>query len=117
MQNLLQSYTKAFENYFNFSGKTSRRDFWQFFLIHFIVYLVLIIAENIIQTTVLTLMYQLATFIPLLSITVRRMHDIDRTGAWVLISFIPIIGQIVILCFAVQLGVNQGMDSGQIQQI
>ncbi len=44
--------------------------------------------------------YGLAVIIPSIAVGVRRMHDIDRTGWWLLIAFIPLIGVIVLLIFA-----------------
>jgi uncharacterized membrane protein YhaH (DUF805 family) len=45
--------------------------------------------------------YGLAIIIPSIAVSVRRLHDIDRTGWWVLISLVPVIGTIVLLVFAV----------------
>jgi uncharacterized membrane protein YhaH (DUF805 family) len=45
--------------------------------------------------------YSLAVLIPSLAVTVRRLHDIDRTGWWIFINLIPLIGTIVLLVFAV----------------
>ena len=47
-----------------------------------------------------------AVILPALSVTVRRLHDLDRTGWWCLIPFIPIIGSIVILVFACMRGTD-----------
>ncbi len=43
--------------------------------------------------------YSLAVFIPTFAVTVRRLHDTSRTGWWLLIAFIPLIGAIVLLVF------------------
>ena len=46
--------------------------------------------------------FTLATFIPYLAVTVRRLHDTDRSGWWLLLAFIPIIGGIILLVFMIQ---------------
>ncbi len=48
--------------------------------------------------------FSLAILVPSIAVSVRRLHDIDRTGWWVLLSFVPLIGAIVLLVFAVQEG-------------
>lgn len=50
----------------------------------------------------LATLYGLAVFLPSLTVGVRRLHDTDRTGWWLLISLVPIIGTIVLLVFLVQ---------------
>ena len=49
-------------------------------------------------------LYSLAVLIPTLAVTVRRLHDIDRTGWWIFINLIPLIGTIVLLVFALTPG-------------
>jgi uncharacterized membrane protein YhaH (DUF805 family) len=46
---------------------------------------------------ILTFIYQLATLIPSIAVTVRRLHDTDRTGLWYFIIFVPFIGSIILL--------------------
>ncbi len=48
--------------------------------------------------------YGVAILLPSIAVSVRRLHDIDRTGWWFLISFVPVIGPIVLLVFPVQDG-------------
>ncbi len=50
----------------------------------------------------LSTIFSLAILIPSISVSVRRLHDIDRTGWWVLISLVPLVGWIVLLVFHVQ---------------
>ncbi len=50
----------------------------------------------------LTSIFNLAVLIPSIAVSVRRLHDIDRTGWWVLIALVPLIGWIVLLVFHVQ---------------
>lgn len=56
--------------------------------------------------------FSLAVLVPSIAVPVRRLHDIDRTGWWFLVSFAPLIGAIVLLVFAVQDGTPGGNRYG-----
>lgn len=99
-------YLKVLKNYAGFSGRARRQEYWFFVLFNFIITLVLIFVDAIIGTLnpqtglgVLSGLYSLAVFIPAFAVTVRRLHDTSRTGWWLLIGFIPLIGAIVLLVF------------------
>ena len=111
-------YLQAFRQYADFSGKASRKEFWMFFLFNsitiFVLYLIIgfanlrtynpdaITSDGVSPLPVLLLLlYVLATFIPNLAITVRRLHDAGESGKMILISLIPFVGIIwllVLLC-------------------
>ena len=57
------------------------------------------------NTTVLSSIWSLATFLPSLAVGIRRLHDTDRSGWWWLISFIPLIGIIVLIVFWCSAGI------------
>jgi uncharacterized membrane protein YhaH (DUF805 family) len=94
----------ALKKYADFSGRAQRSEYWYFFLFYLLIYLGLIVAGQVIGNlgSILALLFLLAMMIPSLSVGVRRLHDIDRSGWWLLISFIPLIGAIVLIVFAVQ---------------
>ncbi len=98
-----QAVSSAFSNYVNFSGRASRTEYWYFALFLFIVgvatSLIDYVAMPDIEWSPLNTIFSLATFLPSLSVSVRRLHDIDRTGWWVLIA-LTIVGLIVLLIFA-----------------
>jgi uncharacterized membrane protein YhaH (DUF805 family) len=86
-------------------------EFWYFVLFNLVVYIVLSLIDgllgtfNIVQGVgLLSGIYSLAVLIPTLALWVRRLHDIDRTGWWVLINLIPLVGTIVLLVFALTPG-------------
>ena len=96
--NLIACYMGAWKHYFDFAGNTSRKDFWLFMLVHLCVSLVLIILD-IWSTTIwqsnlgwLDLFYSLISFIPMLAIITRRLHDIGLSGWWGAVFIIPAIG-------------------------
>jgi uncharacterized membrane protein YhaH (DUF805 family) len=104
-------YLEALKKYAVFSGRARRAAFWYFVLFNIIVTIVLALIDTLLGTTtgvssfgILSGIYSLAVLIPTLALWVRRLHDIDRTGWWVLINLIPLIGTIVLLVFALTPG-------------
>ena len=101
-------YLEALKNYAVFSGRSRRKEYWYFVLCNVIVSLVLSGLDALLGTFsssanlgLLSGIYALAIIIPTLAVSVRRLHDIDRTGWWVLIHLVPVIGSVVLLVFAV----------------
>jgi uncharacterized membrane protein YhaH (DUF805 family) len=99
----MEWYLKVLKNYVGFQGRARRKEYWMFVLFSVIVSIVLSILELIISLpSVLTGLYSLAVLIPSLAVGVRRLHDTGRSGWWLLISLIPLIGAIILLVFACQ---------------
>jgi uncharacterized membrane protein YhaH (DUF805 family) len=98
-----EAISSGFRNYVGFSGRASRSEFW-----YWILFTVLVsIVTSIIDLEVLSSssispfssIWSLVTFLPSLAMGVRRLHDTDRSGWWWLLSFIPLIGIIVLIVF------------------
>ncbi len=87
----------CFSKYVDFSGRASRPEFWWFALFIFLGSIVLSLVSN-----TLSGIFGLATLLPSLAAGARRLHDIGRSGWWLLLSFIPVIGTIVLIVFFVQ---------------
>ena len=110
-------YLEALKKYAVFSGRARRKEYWYFFLFNLLISIVLAVIDSMIGIFdaeagigLLGGIYGLAVLIPGLAVSVRRLHDTDRSGWWLLIVLIPLIGAIVILVFMVQdskLGENQ----------
>jgi uncharacterized membrane protein YhaH (DUF805 family) len=95
-------YLEVLKKYAVFSGRARRMEYWMFFLINIIIYIVLSIIDWLIGTVgILVGLYGLAILIPGIAVTVRRLHDTDRSGWWILIGLVPFIGAIVLLIFMV----------------
>jgi uncharacterized membrane protein YhaH (DUF805 family) len=92
----------VFSKYVTFSGRARRSEFWWFALFAGIVYIVAGIIDSAIGNQVLGYLVGLALLLPSLAVTVRRLHDTGRSGWWILIGLIPLIGAIVLLVFEVQ---------------
>lgn len=95
----LSWYTTAMKNYFGFSGRARRSEFWFFVLFYVIFYVAAAVIGFAIHFTALMLIVGLVHFIPLLAVSWRRLHDTDRSGGWYFINCIPLIGFIIFLVF------------------
>ncbi|MEC0231046.1 DUF805 domain-containing protein [Paenibacillus alba] len=99
----MEWYLKVLKNYVGFSGRARRKEYWMFLLFNAIAAVILAILESITGLkSVLTLIYSLAVLLPSLAVTFRRLHDTGRSAWWVLISFIPLIGSIILIVFNCQ---------------
>ncbi len=105
MDDFAYAITKGFTWYFNFKERSARYEFWFWTLFSVILNIVAGLADGSLLTGgtgLASSLVSLGLFIPGLSVAVRRMHDIGRTGWWILINFIPILGNAVFIYFAVQ---------------
>ncbi len=100
-------YLAALKKYAEFSGRAGRKEYWYFALFNVIFILVAMLLDNILGLTIMNLpygffyfAYAVAMVIPGISVFVRRMHDIGKSGWWYFIAFIPLIGAIwlLVLC-------------------
>jgi uncharacterized membrane protein YhaH (DUF805 family) len=88
--------------YATFSGRARRKEYWMFFLFNVLVAIGLGIIEALIGTGgLIGALYSLAVLIPGIAVTVRRLHNTSRTGWWVLIVFVPLVGALILLIFMV----------------
>jgi uncharacterized membrane protein YhaH (DUF805 family) len=94
----------GFDNYVNFEGRASRSEFWWWFLFAILVAIAANIIDAIIGAPIFTLITGLGLLLPNLAMSVRRLHDTNRTGWWILIGLIPLIGFIVLLIFYLEQG-------------
>jgi uncharacterized membrane protein YhaH (DUF805 family) len=109
-------YLDAWKNYANFQGRARRKAYWMFVLFNLIALVVLRFIEGAVGLSgqngygILTGLYSLAIILPLIALAVRRLHDTGRSGWWILIGLVPLIGPIVLIVFYVtdsQPGTNQ----------
>lgn len=95
---LLRSYALFWKNIRNFRGRTRRSDFWNATIINVMLSIVLNILFGFTKVNYLAaLAFLTMLFIPMLAIGIRRLHDIGKSGAYYLVSLIPIIGQVLLL--------------------
>lgn len=87
----------CFSKYATFEGRASRSEYWWWFLFTFLAS-----AATGIVSDKLSALFSLAVLLPSLAVGVRRLHDTDRSGWFLLLSLIPIVGWIILFVWAVQ---------------
>ena len=99
----MEWYLKVLSQYADFSGRARRKEYWMFTLFHAIAAAVLSVIDIILfgDPSFFYGLYLLGTFIPILAVSVRRLHDIGKSGWWYLIILIPIIGGLILFIFSV----------------
>lgn len=118
-------YLKVMKNYAVFSGRARRKEYWMFYLFNMIFLFVAAVLDNILDITFkvetiygtqnllygyLYILYALAIIVPNLAVSVRRLHDVGKSGWFILIGLIPIVGGIwllVLFCTDGDTGVNE----------
>ena len=89
--------------YADFSGRARRSEYWFWSLALFLGYLVaLILTAAARPFVILAVLFYLAAIVPSIAVGVRRLHDTGRSGWFMLIALIPLVGGIVLLVFTVQ---------------
>ena len=99
-------YLKVLRNYAVFSGRARRKEYWMFVLFSIIFSIVLTIIDVVTglysktyDIGLLTTIYSLAVLVPTLAVSVRRLHDTNRSGWWYFIALVPLAGAIILLVF------------------
>lgn len=98
-------YLDVLKQYAVFTGRARRKEYWMFFLFNLIAAVVLGIIDGVLGLSLsqgmglLGSLYALAVLLPSIGVTIRRLHDTNRSGWWCLIAFVPLIGGIVLLVF------------------
>lgn len=100
-------YLTVIKKYAEFSGRARRKEYWMFALMNFLISILISIVGGLIGKSdgliavSLSGVYTLFIFLPSLAVTVRRLHDTNKTGWWILIGLVPFIGALVLLIFMV----------------
>ncbi|WP_046503773.1 DUF805 domain-containing protein [Streptomyces odonnellii] len=98
-------YLGVLKNYAGFSGRARRTEFWMFVLFNLIVEIVLTVIDSAIGlSSILVGLYALAVLIPGLAVSVRRLHDTDKSGWFLLLGLIPLVGGIILIVFSATAG-------------
>lgn len=94
-------------NYVTFTGRAQRSQYWWFALFSFGTSLILNVVDGAIfgpQTAVLSALWSLAILLPSIAVGARRLHDLDRSGWWLLVAFVPILGALLLIYWFIQRG-------------
>ncbi len=104
---------KCFQNYVGFSGRAARSEYWWWFLFVLVGNLLFGALDGMLfgagaegGVGILGAIFGLATLLPSIAVAVRRLHDRDMSGWWVLLALIPLIGFLILLFFYVQKGTD-----------
>jgi uncharacterized membrane protein YhaH (DUF805 family) len=123
----MKYYIHVLKNYVNFQGRARRAEYWQFTLINMLIFLplygviIFMVYDSMTSgsgemSPLVTILggilglYALATFLPGLAVLVRRLHDVNKSGWFILIQLIPLAGPIILLvklCTEGDKGTNQ----------
>lgn len=111
------SFTEAvlsvFSKYAVFSGRAGRPEFWWFALFNVIASLILAVLDKFLfGYEILGAIYGLVVLLPGLGVAVRRLHDIGRSGWWLLVGVIPLVGWIVLLVWYLSRGTPGSNEYG-----
>ena len=112
-------YLKVLKQYADFSGRARRKEYWFFMLFNAIFAIAAMIVDNMLGLAIedvgygpVYLIYALVTLIPGIAVSVRRLHDIGKSGWYFLLAFIPCVGGIILLVFALTPGDTYTNDFG-----
>lgn len=115
MNDIIRAFRNGFANYANFSGRASRPEFWWWALSILILIIIVRIVDAYVVAPLLgfsatddlagrplSFILGLVLILPNLAMGVRRLHDTGRSGWWILIGLIPLIGSLILIYFYVQ---------------
>ncbi len=116
----MEWYLKVLKNYSVFSGRARRKEYWYFVLFNIIASMVCVYIDIYTGTFIpqsgfglLRGIYTLLVLVPSIAVSVRRLHDINFSGWWLLITLIPLVGVIVLLVLFVRDGTPTGNRFGE----
>lgn len=108
---IMKWYIKVIQNYVNFKGRARRTEYWMFALFNSIFMLSAVMFDNLLDIVFydavygpIYFIYSLLVLLPSLAVAVRRLHDIGKSGWYLLLSLIPIVGQIWLIVLLAQDG-------------
>ncbi|MBQ3307936.1 MAG: DUF805 domain-containing protein [Bacilli bacterium] len=115
---MVEGVKEFFTKYATFEGRTDRKTFWLtvlgLFLMGFVIGIVggfvaaIAGIDNEVASNAISAIVGVATLVPSLALDCRRLHDINKSGWWQLISLVPIVGSIILLVFLCLPAVEEG---------
>ncbi len=109
----MNGYRKAMQQYAVFQGRARRSEYWLFYLVYLGITLLFGVIEGVLSITgSLTTLVALVHLLPALGVSVRRLHDHGRSGWWLLVALLPVLGWLLLLYFMLQRGDAQANRFG-----
>ena len=99
----MQWYQLALNKYADFSTRSRRMEYWMFLLMNCVISIVIGIVGAMIGLRWISYVYSIFLFVPSLAVSVRRLHDLDKSGWWLLLFFIPLVN--IVMAIIVWMGV------------
>ncbi|NUW72352.1 DUF805 domain-containing protein [Vibrio mediterranei] len=102
---MLNNYIDVLKNnYANFNGRATRKQYWSYVLVSFVIALLFNIIDRIVgagseQFGLFGTFYSLAVLVPTLAVGCRRLHDTGRSGWWLFLYLIPLLGALILVIF------------------
>lgn len=115
---MIDAYKRFLKNYANFSGRSTRGDYWWVVLANFLIGFVIgficgILGLDTKVATIISAIYSLAVLVPGIALVVRRLHDINKSGWYYFMGLIPIVGPIIVLIYMLTDSVNENNQYGE----
>jgi uncharacterized membrane protein YhaH (DUF805 family) len=111
--NFADAIKSGFSNYVNFSDRACRSEYWYWVLFVVIGFIVTRIIDYGIGYPITYFLFALAIVIPGIAIGIRRLHDLDRSGWWLFLNLIPLVGAIVLIVWFCSQGTQGANRFGQ----
>ena len=115
----MKYYLLALKNYAVFSGRSNRSEYWFYLLFNILFAVIAVVLDSVLNLSFegmpygfIYLIYVLVTFLPGLAVAVRRLHDVNKSGWFMLIALIPLIGSIWLLVLFASEGTSGDNDYG-----
>ena len=125
----MNDFILPYKKYAQFNGRSDRKEFWYFVLFYFVAAAILSVIDGMVFGTgravvgnggfefsssgPLAGIFCIGSFIPMLAVAIRRLHDTGKTGWWVLLGLIPLIGTIILIVFYAQKGQPEANAHGE----
>ena len=93
---------QVLRNYAQFNGRSRRKEYWYFMLFYYCVVFAFSLLSVLTFGWILLQLFLMAMLIPSLAVTVRRLHDVGKSGAWILVGLVPIFGWVVMVIWLCQ---------------
>ncbi|MEO7603268.1 MAG: DUF805 domain-containing protein [Sphingomicrobium sp.] len=104
---------RPLQKYAEFTGRASRPEYWWFVLAQIVVMLVAMFLDSMLGTDfggsgygLIYLVVALGLLVPAIAVGIRRLHDTDRSGWWLLIALVPFVGAIILIVFLASEGTS-----------
>lgn len=114
--NFTQAISSGFRDYVGFSGRACRSEFWFWMLFVVVGSICTSVLDLVVFPAVLlsplNTVFLLATILPSLAVSVRRLHDLDKSGWWLLIGLIPLVGTIILIVWCATGGTDKSNRFG-----